>query len=65
MNEDHTGKGNDGDKLLHCSFCGKKSNRIVDNESPGSRGLTICCESCDSANDISRRRTREEYELQA
>jgi UPF0176 protein len=49
------------DKIIsHCEFCGKKECRVVNDERYLERVERVCCTDCDTKNDISRMRTKEE-----
>ena len=46
--------------ISRCEFCNEKSARVVNDERVPHRKLMVCCEKCDSENDISRIRRPEE-----
>ncbi|CBL45237.1 ATP-dependent Clp protease ATP-binding subunit [gamma proteobacterium HdN1] len=58
MAEDRSGKGDDGGKLLYCSFCGKSQHEV--RKLIAGPSVFICDECVDLCNDIIREEVQEE-----
>jgi ATP-dependent Clp protease ATP-binding subunit ClpX len=58
MAEDRSGKGDDGGKLLYCSFCGKSQHEV--RKLIAGPSVFICDECVDLCNDIIREEVLEE-----
>ena len=58
MTDDHDGKGDDGGKLLYCSFCGKSQHEV--RKLIAGPSVFVCDECVDLCNDIIREEIQED-----
>ena len=57
MSDDKTTKGDDGDKLLYCSFCGKSQHEV--RKLIAGPSVFVCDECVELCNDIIREEVQE------